>query len=175
MEIEMSKFRFLTSGLAVLVAVLAVTGATVADAAPKPAFRPGTWVGHGSLSGTFDLGGEVSPVRGRVAFTLTVSKSGLVSGRLKVRTTMTVSKYIKGSVIGVGALTLSGTASDVRMSGSLRMTGELTDRGVTVPFDLTEPLRGRLVITKAGCTLVTGMTSGRAAFTWSATPKTASC
>jgi hypothetical protein len=149
--------------------------AATADAAAKPAFRPGVWIGTGTQSGTFDLAGEASPVHGTAKFRLVVSRSGVASGRLTLRTTMTVSKYIEGTLTGVATLRLSGTASNVRMSGSIRMSGEVTDNGTSVPFAITKPLSGRLVIGRATCRKVTGKTDALMPFRWSAASSSARC
>ena len=164
--------RTLTSLLLGLVAVLAV-GATVGGAAPKPGFRAGTWVGSGVQKGVFAVvPDDPTPVDGTAAFTLTVSKSNRASGALTLKTHMELDYMgMKGEILGVANTTLTGSGSDIRFAGPLKMTGQLTDGKLTMPFALTKPISGRLLISRSTCAAVTGGTDSQLSFHWRAVPK----
>ena len=159
---------------AVLVAVAAVTvGASVGGAAARPGFAPGTWIGSGAQKGLFSVvPGDLSPVDGSAAFTLKVSSSLRASGTLTLKTRMAIDHAgMRGVVVGVATVPFSGSGSNVRFAGTMKLTGKLTDGNLSVPFSLSKPFRGRLLITRAGCLSVTGKTDSQLAFAWKAVPK----
>ena len=153
------------------VAVLVVAAAAPAgSAAAKKGFAPGSWSGRGVGSGSFELGGNASPVAGKVTFQLRVAKKSLAArGTLHVQGTVTTEiEGLRGKVMVVGTLPLSGTGSAVGYAGMLGLNGTLTDGNATVPFKLTIPVAGKLLIGKASCSRVVGTTDARIPFTWSA-------
>jgi hypothetical protein len=156
-----------------LAAMVFLIAASVGGAAPKPGFAPGVWVGAGTQKGMFSVvPGDYSPVDGKAAFTLKVSGSSRVSGSLVLQTRMAIDHAgLRGTVTGRATATLSGSGSDVRFAGPMRLTGTLTDGKLSMPFAVTKPMSGRLLITRAGCLSVTGKTDSQLAFTWRAMPK----
>jgi hypothetical protein len=152
---------------------LAAAGGAEAEAAPKPGFVSGTWLGTGIHKGMFDIGdGHPSPTTGTVRFTLVVDKSLKARGTLTIKTTMHTSiENLRGVVVGTGTMAISGTGSEVRYAGKLAMRGKLTDGKVTIPFRVTRPVSGHLTITRAGCTKVVGKTAQNFPIFWSAVPK----
>lgn len=160
------------SVIAALSAVAALA-ASVAGAAAKPGFAPGTWVGTGVQKGIFSVTSEdPSPVDGTATFTLTVSPSLRASGSLTLRSRMQIDHAgLRGVVTGIAVTRLSGSGSDVRFSGPMRLTGKLTDGTISMPFALTKHVAGRLLITRAGCAKVVGKTDSQLAFKWAAVPK----
>jgi hypothetical protein len=163
--------RKIVAGLGVAAAL--TSAASVGGAAPKPGFAPGTWVGSGIQKGIFSIvAGDPSPVDGTARFTLTVSKSLQASGSLTLKTRMEVDySGLRGTVVGTAATVISGTGSDIRFAGPMRLAGTLSDGKVSMPFATTRPLRGRLLITRAGCASVIGTTDSKLAFKWRAVPK----
>jgi hypothetical protein len=160
----------LLASVAMLAAAFAVK---FAAASPAPGFAPGTWVGTGVQKGLFSVvPGDLSPVDGTATFTLNVSNSLRATGSLALKTRMQIDHAgMRGVVTGTTTATLSGSGSDVRFSGPMRLAGKLTDGNITVPFAITKPVRGRLLITRAGCTSVVGKTDSQLAFKWTAAPK----
>lgn len=148
-------------------------GATVGGAAPKPGFRPGTWVGSGVQKGIFSVvPGDPSPVDGTATFTVKVTKSNRVGGSLTLKTRMGIDHAgMRGTIVGVANTTLSGSGRDIRFAGEMRLSGQLTDGRITLPFALTKPVSGRLLITRSLCTSVVGGTDSQLSFTWRAVPK----
>jgi len=163
-----------TLSITVLGAVAALAIAvSVGGAAPKPGFRAGTWVGSGVQKGIFAVvPDDPTPVDGTANFTLTVSKSNQATGKLTLKTYMELDYLgMKGDITGVTNATLSGTGSDIRFAGPMRLAGEVTDGKLTVPFSLTKPVSGRLLISRSLCTVVTGGTDSKLSFHWRAVPK----
>jgi hypothetical protein len=151
---------------------LAAGRAAGAASAPKPGFAPGTWVGSGVHKGVFTLAGNSSPTTGTVSFTLVVDPSLRARGTLTLKSTMRLAiADMRGTVSGAGTLAISGTGSDVRFAGTIAMRGRITDGKVTVPWQTTRPLSGRLIITRAGCTQVVGKTAQNFPISWTAVPK----
>jgi hypothetical protein len=114
---------------------------------------------------------------GRVAFTLTVSKSLAVSGTGTWKLDMlgsedAPSEYgVDATIVGAATIALKGTGTNVRFSGTQRMQTEIRSAGKTRLGPVTErPLNGRLVITRAGKCRVVGSTPIQpgVTLTWSA-------
>jgi hypothetical protein len=78
---------------------------------------------------------------------------------------------LRGVVVGTASTVLSGSGSDVRFAGPLRLEGTLSDGTVSAPFSATRPIRGRLLITRSTCVAVVGATDSTLAFKWRAVPK----
>lgn len=146
---------------------------SVGGAAPQPGFRAGTWVGSGVQKGVFAVvPGDPTPVDGTAQFTLTVSKGNVASGKLILKSQMELDYMgMRGGIVAVADAKLTGTGSDIRWSGPLHMSGEISDGKLTMPFSLTKPIGGRLLISRSTCTLVTGGTDSKLSFHWRAIPK----
>jgi hypothetical protein len=166
------KLHLLSVVILAAAAALAVT-VSVGGAAPRPGFAPGTWVGGGVQKGLFSVvPGDFAPVDGKATFTLKISSSLRASGSLTLTTRMAVDHAgLRGVITGTAKTLLSGSGSDVRFAGPMRLSGMLSDGKVSVPFAITKPLRGQLLITRANCLSVVGKTNAQPTFTWRAIPK----
>ena len=151
------------------VAVVLAAAASAGSAAAKKGFAPGSWSGRGIQSGTLELAGNASPVSGAVTFQLRVAKNLKASGTVHIQSTLTTERQgLRGRVMVVATLPISGTASNVTYAGNVGLTGTLTDGRVTVPFKLSVPTIGKLVIGRATCARAAGTTDARIPFTWRA-------
>jgi hypothetical protein len=161
-------------GLLVVMAVAAAgVAASLSTAAAKPGFAPGTWVGSGTQKGVFSVvPGSVSPVDGRASFALKVSSSRRASGTLTLKTRMAVDHAgMHGVVLGSATVPLTGSGSELRYAGTMKLSGKLSDGKLTLPFALAKPFSGRFLITRADCLSVAGKTDSQLAFAWKAVPK----
>jgi hypothetical protein len=164
------------AGLALLLAG-ALGGASSAGAAPKPGFLPGVWLGQGTIKGSIDEYGMSTIFNGRVAFTLKVSPKLAVSGSGSWKLDMlgvqdAPSDYgVDTTTVGTAAIGLSGTATNVGLSGMQHIEREIRSGGRSTRMaPLERPLSHRLVITRAGKCRVAGTTQIQpgVTLTWSA-------
>jgi len=174
----MNKMNTVVTGILAAVLAAGALGAAAGEvsAAARPGFAPGVWVGTGVQKGIFSVtGDDPSPVDGTVRFSLNVSRSFRATGSLVLKTRMEIDRAgLRGVLIGTATTKLTGTGSDVRFAGPLRLEGKLTDGTTTVPFTLTKAVAGRLLVTRPGCTRVVGRTDSQLAFKWTAVPKAGS-
>jgi hypothetical protein len=167
----------ITTALGLAVGALALGTASTADSAPKPGFAPGSWRGSGTVSGRSIDGPMTTQFNGRIRFTFTVASDLAVKGSGSWAMTMKGTGPVGSTMKGTAALTMSGTGSDVRFSGMQHVKGVVSDGAVSRPIGFDRPLKGRLVITRAGTCKVTGTTpmGGGLKFTWTATSGTGTC
>jgi hypothetical protein len=170
MAVERARAALRGGVAACAVAALAAAAAPGGTAAAQKAFGPGAWSGRGVQSGKFELRGNRSPLAGTVTFQLRIAKKSLAAtGTVHIQATMTTeTSGLRGKVMVVGTLPLSGTGRAVAYAGHVGLNGTLTDGNATVPFKRTLPVSGKLLIAKAGCSRVVGTTDARIPFTWSA-------
>lgn len=169
--------------IATLTILAAIALAVVAGAAPaaetlaRPGFAPGKWVGTGTISGS----GVDGPMRvvygGKIRFALDVKPNLTATGTGTWAMTMKGSGPVTGVMKGTAALELTGSGSDVRYSGTQRVSGTVTDGTLSTPIRFTRQLKGRLVISRAGSCKVVGTSpmGGGAVFKWTATKGTGTC
>jgi hypothetical protein len=149
--------------------VLAATSAV--EAAPKPGFAPGTWIGKGTISGrTSAGGGPTATFSGKLAFVVRVGRDRRVSGSGSWSRTMIGSGSVDAKIVAKAAVRVVGTSTAPRLVGSYRASGTFSGHGVSrattfAPAKLDE----RLLITRAGPCRVTGRHVFRGVTTeWSA-------
>jgi hypothetical protein len=143
-----------------LVAVTALAGSLVATstAAPKPGFAPGKWIGTGTISGrTSSGGGPLTTFSGKVAFVLTASPDGHVSGTGTWSRTMVGSGPVSAKIVANTSVRVVGTSTAPRLVGTYRAVGTFSGDGITrtstfAPLKIDE----LLVIARAGSCRVTG-------------------
>jgi len=174
-----SLIRALLAG-AVLVGVLAAgLTAGAADAKAKPGLLPGTWVGKGTINGYAVDGPMATHFSGGVTFTLKVDKKLRVSGGGSWQMRMLGSEdgpsetAVDSSMEGSAAIRLLGTATGLTFTGMQRVVGEVRMGKVAHPISFTRPLKGQLVIKRAGHCKVAGVTTIQpgVTLTWSAVLK----
>ncbi|HXH97969.1 MAG TPA: hypothetical protein VNH40_12245 [Gaiellaceae bacterium] len=143
-------------------ALLAAAASANAQAAAKPGFLPGTWKGQGVITGSVGDGPMATTFRGKVAFTLRVSRALRVSGtgiwkQLMLGSEAAGDNAVNSTMKGSAALKVSGSATNVTFAGTQHVVGVVEAYGLKralKPFD--RPLAGRLVITRAGKCRVVG-------------------
>jgi hypothetical protein len=166
-------------GIAAAVAVLvaaAVGFASSGNAAPKPGFMPGTWVGKGTIKGYVVDGPMSTHFGGGVVFTLKVSPKLAVSGSGTWRMSMLGSAdgpsewAVDSTMNGAASIRLGGPATAPTFSGTQRVTGEIRSGSMKTPISMERPLTGKLTIKRAGKCLVRGVTQMQrgVTLTWSA-------
>jgi hypothetical protein len=154
----------LATALAVVATSLALGTASATDAAAKPGFLPGTWVGKGTISGSSVDGPMSTHFDGGIAFTLKVSKKLSVSGTGTWTLNMLGSEdapsssAVDSTMRGSAAITFGGQSTGVTFTGLQKITGEIRSAGVARPFSMQRPLTGRLTIVRAGQCFVRGAT-----------------
>jgi hypothetical protein len=169
----------LTALALLLVAAVAGT-ASAKQAAPKPGFLPGTWVGTGTIKGSVEDGPMWTTFSGGIAFTLKVDKTFRASGSGSWKMNMLGTQdemsedAIDSSMFGTASLRLSGSATNVAFKGLMHVVGEIRAYGhkrPMKPFD--QEIAKRLVITKATTCKVSGTTQIQpgVTLTWSAKRK----
>ena len=166
------KVKLLALGATVCLAALAATGgsASAAQSAAKPGFVPGKWLGTGKISGKTGDGPMSEVWSGSVRFTLVVTPGRKADGSGTWALTMKGSGPVASTMNGSATLTMSGPATDVRYTGTQKISGTVTDGVRSTPIGFTRPLKGQLVITRAGSCRVTGTSpmGPGLTFTWTA-------
>jgi hypothetical protein len=165
------KHRIHTVAVALALVLLAAAGtATAGDSAAKPGFRPGTWNGTGVLATTTETVADLTVrTSGTAKFTLTVSKGGRVTGKGTWTVTQIGTGSVKSTIKGVATVKFSGTATDVRFSGTQVVTTWFGDVAHSAGTTFTRGYTGRLVIKKAGsCRATGGHTFDDGTFSWKA-------
>jgi hypothetical protein len=157
-----------TLGLVVTAATLGSASSTWA--APKVGFLPGTWVGTGKISGQTGDGPMSEEWNGNVRFTLVVSPGLTAGGSGTWALTMKGTGPVASTMNGSAALKMSGPATDVRYTGTQKISGSVSDGTRSTAINFTRPLTGRLVIARAGKCRVNGSSpmGPGVKFTWSA-------
>ncbi len=159
--------------------VLAVIGATSADAKPKPGLVPGTWIGKGTISGSSTDGPFTVHFNGGIAFTVKVAPSLAAKGSGSWRLDMLGSQdgpsdsAVDSSMQGRAAITLTGSGTKLTFRGTQQVVGEIRTGGIARPVSFSRPLTGALTITRAGACRVSGQTRmpDGVRLVWSATLK----
>ena len=171
--------RTLTLMLTTVAAIAVAAGAApAAETIARPGFAPGTWQGVGTISGTTVDGPMTTVFRGKVRFTLTVKPNLAASGKGTLALTMTGSGPVRSTLTGTAPLAFTGTGSEVRYSGTEKVAGRATDGTIDRPISFTTPVKGRLVISRAGSCKVVGSTplgDPRVTLKWTATKGTGTC
>ena len=175
------KLRIQTLTALALLLVAAVAGTASANqAAPKPGFLPGTWIGKGTIKGSVEDGPMWTTFSGGIAFTLKVDKSFRASGSGSWKQNMLGTQdgeskdAVDSSMFGTASLRLGGTATSVAFSGVMHVVGQIKAYGHSrsmKPFD--QPIGQRLVITKANACKVVGTSQVQpgVTLTWAAQRK----
>jgi hypothetical protein len=152
------------TAFAVLATAAAFGSASATEAAPKPGFLPGTWIGKGTISGTSTDGPMTTHFSGGVAFTLKVSKNLGVSGGGTWRMSMLGSEdgpseyAVDSTMNGTAAIRLGGRSTGPTFSGTQKVTGEIRSGSMKQPISFERALSGKLAIVRAGKCLVRGAT-----------------
>jgi hypothetical protein len=143
--------------LAVAVVVAALGSASATQAAPKPGFPPGTWIGAGEMAAETGQDGDlIASMSGSMNFTLTISRDGKVSGSGTVKTLETGAGSVGAKITGTAQVKFSGTPTDVRYSGTQVVTTWFGDGVHSNGRTFTRKASGGLVIKKARSCLVSG-------------------
>ncbi len=152
-------------GCLVVATVLSAALAAVASAGPgTKAFPAGCWIGTTTYGGTSTIGpakGAVS--KGTQKIILWIGPGGSAVGALIVKGNATRTLKISGSALAAkklfGDYDLTGTASDVAVNGTYRITGTAHGTGQlsgTFPINVKTPVKGMLAITIVKPNRVTG-------------------
>jgi hypothetical protein len=169
--------RILTiAGSLAILAAAAIGTASATQAAPKPGFMPGTWLGKGTIKGDVVDGPMATRFDGGITFTLKVNpKLGVAGGgtwqmNMLGRQDAPSSYRVDSTLNGLAAIKLGGTSTNVTFSGLQKITGEIRSGGVSRPVSMQRQLTGRLTIGRAGKCLVRGVTviQQGVTLTWSA-------
>ena len=165
------------AALALVAAAIWAGSAGASQSAPKPGFAPGTWTGTGILAGTAVDGPMKTVFSGRIRFSLTVSGALAARGAGTWAMTMKGSGPVSSVLKGAASLKVTGSGSDVRYSGTQKVSGTVTDGTLSRPISFSRPLAGRLVITRVGSCKVTGTSpmGDGLKFTWTATKGSGTC
>jgi hypothetical protein len=175
------KIKMLTLAIGSAIAVAAFAGASATQAAPKPGFPPGTWIGSGQMFAETGFDGDlIASMSGTLNFTLTVAKDGKVTGTGTVKTLETGAGSVGARISAVARVKFSGTPTTVRYSGTQVVTTRFVDAAHSQGATFTRKVSGGLVIKKARSCLVTGgHTAGGEGpwvkFTWKARLKGVTC
>jgi hypothetical protein len=147
----------LATTLAAAVVVAALGSTSVTQAAPKPGFPPGTWIGAGEMFAETGVDGDlIASMSGSMKFTLTVTRDGKLSGTGTVKTLETGAGSVGARITGTAPVKFSGTPIDVRYSGTQTVTTWFKDAVHTAGTTFTRKLSGGLVIKEARSCLVSG-------------------
>ena len=159
----------LLAAAALAAAALAAVAAASGQAAPKPGFVPGTWIGTGTISGSSADGPLKTVFSGSISFTLKVAPSLAASGSGSWAMTMKGSGPVSSMMKGSAPVQMRGSGSDVRYTGTQKVSGVVSDGTMSRKLSFSRPLSGRLVITRAGTCRVSGSsTTGGVTLSWSA-------
>jgi hypothetical protein len=168
-----------TSTIAATLALLAAAlgSASATDAAPKPGFPPGTWIGAGYGEAEIALDADLITLYStNLNFTLDVTKDGKVTGRGTLRSLQTGSGSVGSRITGVAKLTFSGTPTQIRYSGTQVVTTKFVDAAHVQGTTFTRGISGGLVIKKArSCRVSGGHRVEGLTFAWQARLKGVTC
>lgn len=148
-----------------LVLCLAAAFAASTGSSAGKAFPPGCWIGTTKYSGKSTIG----PAKGAVSngtqkIVLWVGPGGSAVGALVVKGNATGTLQISGSTLAakmklLGDYDLTGTASEIAVNGTYRITGTAHGTGQlsgTFPIDVKTPVKGTLVVGTVRPNRVTG-------------------
>ena len=145
------------------------SAAPVTQAAAKPGFPAGTWIGKGVISGSSSEFGQETRTSGKAAFTLKVTRSGRVSGTGRWVTTEVGSGAISSKITGVATVRFGGTARLPTYAGTQTVKTSFSDGARGDGSTFTRPFKGALRIRRAGhCRVTGGHTVEGVAFKWTA-------
>jgi hypothetical protein len=178
-EEEQMKLRTFTiaATLALALVAAALGSASATEAAPKPGFPPGTWIGAGSGEAEIALDGDLITLYStNLNFALNVSKDGKVTGKGTLKSLQTGSGSVGSKITGVAKLTFSGTPTNIRYAGTQVVTTGFVDAEHVQGTTLTRKISGGLAIKKArSCRVSGGHRFGSVTFTWQARLKGVTC
>ena len=158
------------TAIAAVAAASLIGSASAGQGAAKPGFVPGKWLGTGKISGKTGDGPMSEAWSGTVRFTLVISAGFTAGGSGTWAVTMKGSGPVSSTLNGSAALKLTGAATDVRFTGTQKISGKVSDDVHSNSIAFTRPLNGRLVIARAGKCSVNGTSpiGNGLTFTWSA-------
>lgn len=148
---------------------LVLTGMHVDTPNPveTPGFPDGTWEGSGVLRGETSKQGARFRFDGAFDFRMTVQDGLVEQGSLTydLDVVLTIEEG-RVDVTGGGTLDLSGSSTDVEMSGEAEVDGSATILGTNVPIHQRAPAGGRFTGTASSRGVVTGdlLLEGQRAF-----------
>jgi len=158
------KLRLITTAAALVAAVAAagIGGAPSTEAAPKPGFMPGLWNGKGTIGGSVTDAFGTTLFKGTFKFRIKVAPDLTVTGSGRRVLRMKGTGDPSSTMRGTGVLKFSGTASDVRFTGTEHVMGNITVNGMTKPIEMTKSIPNEagasasLVISRPGKCRVLG-------------------
>jgi len=179
MKMRISTFA---AAFGLLLAVTSLGAASMTQAAGKPGFLPGTWIGNGAITGSLTNGRVSTALRGPIRFKLGVDKKLRVSGSgtWKLQRFAYEGAYHDAAdtqLKGWAAIGFAGTSTKVTFSGTQYVIGEVMDSGIQRPIRFERELDGRLVITRARQCELSGRMRVQTGLilSWSAKPKGSGC
>jgi hypothetical protein len=172
--------RWLLTTFAVTAFALAFVGGVTANPKPKPhakIFDKGCWKGKGVFEYTsIENGATVTFHKGKVTFTLHVTKNGTATGFMDV-TAHGIAEVPavngEGEVNITGSFDLTGKAAHVKADGSYHIAGTIISSGFEVPMAWDVDASGPLTIKKATKTTAAGAWGDQ--IDWTAKRVGASC
>jgi len=171
------RIHTLVATLALLLFAVAASTASATEAAPKPGFPTGTWIGAGYGEAQLALDGDLITLYStNLNFTLNVSKDRKVTGKGTLRSLQTGSGSVGSKITGVSKLTFSGTPTNVRYAGTQVVTTKFVDAAHVQGTTFTRRISGGLAINKArSCRVSGGHRFEGVTFTWKAALKGVTC
>ncbi|MGH3128086.1 MAG: hypothetical protein ACRDPX_09205 [Gaiellaceae bacterium] len=173
------KLRTFTIAATLALALLAATlgSASATDAAPKPGFPAGTWIGAGYGEAEIALDGDLITLYStNLNFTLNVSKGGAVTGTGMLRSLQTGSGSVGSKITGVAKLTFSGTPTNIRYAGTQVVTTKFIDAAHVDGTSFERKISGGFVPRKArSCRVSGGHRFQGVTFNWQARLKGVKC
>jgi hypothetical protein len=163
--------------VALLLVAASAFAASAAQAAPKPGFPTGTWLGAGYGEAEIALDGDLITLHStNLDFVLNVSKDGIVTGSGTLRSLQTGSGSVGSKITGVAKLTFSGTPTNIRYAGTQVVTTKFIDAAHVDGTTFTREITGGLVPKKArSCRVSGGHWFQGVTFTWQARLKGVTC
>jgi len=126
--------------LALVVAAALIGSASSTGAAPKPGFLPGIWNGKGTIGGSVTDEVGTTLFKGTFKFRIKVAPDFTVTGTGRRVLRMKGTGDPSSTMRGIGTLKFSGTASDVRFTGTEQVVGNITVNGYTHPLRMTKSI-----------------------------------
>lgn len=163
--------------VALLLVAASAFAASAAQAAPKPGFPNGTWLGAGYGEAEIALDGDLITLHStNLNFVLNVSKDGTITGSGTLRSLQTGSGSVGSKITGVAKLTFSGTPTNIRYAGTQVVTTKFIDAAHVDGTTFTRKITGGLVPKKAlSCRVSGGHRFQGVTFTWQARLKGVTC
>jgi hypothetical protein len=173
------KLRTFTIAATLVLALVAAAlgSASATEAAPKPGFPAGTWIGAGYGEAEIALDADLITLYStNLNFTLNVSKGGTVTGKGTLRSLQTGSGSVGSRITGVAKLAFSGTPTNIRYAGTQVVTTKFIDAEHVQGTTLTREISGGLEVKKArSCRVTGGHRFQGVTFNWQARLKGVTC